>query len=125
MATLFARMLKAGALHALPVAGMQACPMLLSALLLEGAGQAIASLKPVHTSPASKIPGSSRQKVRVLPICLLCCMLSWCCTSIHLPARTHHALLHDLTATLYVAGCQTHEHQIEAVARCWEALGWL
>ncbi|CAL5227576.1 g10572 [Coccomyxa viridis] len=62
MAAMFARMLKAGALHALPVAGMQACPMLLSALLLEGAGQAIATLKPVHASPESKMPSSRRQK---------------------------------------------------------------
>ena len=125
MATMFARMLKAGTLHALPKAGMHACPMLLSALLLEGAGQAIASLKPVHASPASKIPGSSRQKVHVLPVCLLYCMLSWCCTILDLPARAHLVLLLHMTATWCIAGCQTREHQIEAVAWRQQTAGWL
>lgn len=71
MATLFARLSKAGALPALPVAQTQACPMLLSALLLEGAGQAVASLQPLHASPSAKMPSSSRQKVYLLLVWLI------------------------------------------------------
>ena len=95
-ATLFARLLKAGALHGLPAVGMQACPMVLSALLLEGAGQAVASLKPLHASPASKIPGSTR-KVQRLTTCLLGYMLCWW-LDMSLLKSTCCGLLHGGTA---------------------------
>ena len=96
-ATLFARLLKAGALHALPAAGMQACPMLVSALLLAAAGQAVASLKPLHPSPASKTPGSTR-KVQEPSTCLLGCML-WCVPDKSVLKSRCCGLLHGRTAT--------------------------
>ena len=100
VATLCARMLKTGTLHAVPVARMQASPMLLSALLLEGAGQALASLKPLHTSPAGNIPGSSRQKVSG--------------GYTHLPARAHGVLVLDRVLTMSCKGCDP-QHGVTAI----------
>lgn len=63
LASLFARLLKAGARGGAPAAHIQAFPMLLTALLLEAAGLSVASLRPLQPSSPGKMPSSTRQKV--------------------------------------------------------------
>jgi hypothetical protein len=63
LATLFARLLKAGAWTAAPgAAHLHACPMLVSALLLEAAGHSVASLRPLQSASTARMPSSTQPK---------------------------------------------------------------